>query len=133
MTPAKVLRRTNRNSPQVSLSWIPENSAVGGAETTPEKSECQRSSEWHMGKFNTPVKDEQDLPDGPQKPPSSCSTLPPDHFSPPTPTTTTPRKSPTHGPCMLTHSGGTPVKDSLHVFKPKHAHTNEGHLRNVTV
>ncbi|XP_031688892.1 treslin isoform X2 [Oncorhynchus kisutch] len=110
-TPEKVVQRSHRVSPRGSLSRIPENSAAGGVEVTPENSGRPRSSKRLMGKFNTPVKDEQDLPDGTQKHPSSGSTPPPHH--PPTPTTPTPRKSlsPAHG--MLTPSGGTPVEESL--------------------
>ncbi|XP_038855069.1 treslin [Salvelinus namaycush] len=104
-TPEKVVQRSHRISPQASLSRILDNSAAGGVEVTPEKSGRPRSSKRLMGKFNTPVKNEQDLPHGTQKHHSS------DH--PPTPTTTTPRKSlrPAHG--MLTPSGGTPVEESL--------------------
>ncbi|CAB1331720.1 unnamed protein product, partial [Coregonus sp. 'balchen'] len=113
-TPEKVVQRSLRISPQASLSRIQENSAAGGVEMTPEKSGHQRSSKrLVMGKFNTPVKDEQDLPDGPQKRHSSGSTPPPDHFSPPTPTTRTPRKSLSPGHRMHTPSGGTPVEDYL--------------------
>ncbi|XP_029607589.1 treslin isoform X3 [Salmo trutta] len=106
-TPEKVVQRLHRISPQGSLSRIPENSSAGGVEVMPEKSGRQRSSKRLIGKFNTPVKDEQDLPD--QKHHSSGSTPPPDH--PPTPTTPRKSLSPAHG--MLTPSGGTPVEESL--------------------